>query len=370
MRITEFIHTLHVGGAERLAVDLVICLARRGHQASVVSLHGTGELEPELRDHGIQFLAMEKKTGLDLKPLIQLQRFLREHQIQVLHTHNTHLHHHGVLAARAAGVQAVVNTVHGLVNVPQGQKARMIYKAAALATDRVTTVCQPVQEALGTQLSIPASMVEIVHNGIDPQRFLAAQPRPPDGNVVFGTIGRFVEVKNQCALVEAFAQVHRQRPHTRLRLMGYGPLKGALEATIAALQLGHAVDMVDGGTADGAEFLSQLDVFVMSSLSEGLPVSLLEAMAAARVVIGTPVGAIPEVIQGGKCGWLSESPDAAAMAKVMLQAVDAPNRQELAQRARRHALQHFTLEQMARSYEQLFERVLSATQRDRMAVAG
>jgi len=274
-----------------------------------------------------------------------------------------------VIAARAAGVQAIVNTVHGLVNVPQSTKERLLYKGCALTTDRITTVCEPVQAALQTQLGIPPSRVEIVHNGIDPRRFLTAQPRPEGGKVVFGTIGRFVEVKNQLSLLEAFGRVHARRPNTHLRLMGYGPLKEPLESRIAQLELGRAVDLVDG-TADGAEFLSQLDVFVLSSLSEGLPISLLEAMAAARVVIGTPVGAIPEVITGGKCGWLTRDTDPESLAEAMLAAVDCPDRAAMAIRARRHVLRHFTLDQMARSYEQVFERVLGATARTAAAVAG
>lgn len=358
MRITEFIHTLLRGGAERLAVDLTIRLARRGHDTSVVCLHYTGPLEEELRDNGVEVLCLDKQTGLDLRPLIMLRNFLADRKIDVLHSHNTHLHHHGVVAARSAGVPGIVNTVHGLVNVPTSGRARMIYQAAALTTDRITTVCEPVRQALHQRLSIPDRLVEIARNGIDPERFLTTPPRPDDGTVTFGTIGRFVDVKNHLGLVEGFARLHALRPNTRLRLMGYGPLDEALRAKITELGLSSCVDIVPG-SGDGAKFLESLDVFVLSSLSEGLPMSLLEAMASARPVIGTPVGAMPEVIEGGRCGWLSRSPAPDALRDAMVTAVDTRHRAELGARGRQHVLDQYTLEEMTNQYERLFERVLS-----------
>lgn len=358
MRITEFIHTLLMGGAERLAVDLAVRLARRGHETSVVCLHFTGPLEEELRDNGVEVLCLNKETGLDLKPLIMLRNFLSERRVDIVHSHNTHLHHHGVVAARSAGVTGIVNTVHGLVNVPTSGRAKMIYQAAALTTDRITTVCEPVRKALHQQLSIPARLVEIARNGIEPQKFLSVPARGDDGTVTFGTIGRFVDVKNHLGLVEGFAKLHALRPNTRLRLMGYGPLDEALRAKITELGLSSCVDLVPG-TDDGAKFLASLDVFVLSSLSEGLPMSLLEAMAAGRPVIGTPVGAIPEVIEGGRCGWVSRSPAPDALRDAMVSAVDAPNRAELGTLGRRHVLDQYTLEEMTNQYERLFERVLA-----------
>lgn len=359
MRITEFIHTLAVGGAERLAVDLAIRLARRGHETSVVCLHVTGPLEKELVAAGIETVVLNKRPGLDLRPLIELRRFLFERGVELVHSHNTHLHHHAVVAARSAGVPAIVNTVHGLVNVPRSGRAKLIYQAAALTTDKVTTVCGPVREALQRELSVPPRMVEIARAGIEPDLFLKVTPRPDDGTVIFGTVGRFVDVKNHLGLIDGFAKLHAVRPNTRLRLMGYGPLRDSLRSRIAELGLAACIDLVDG-TSDTAQFLGSLDVFVLSSKSEGLPVSLLEAMAAGRPVIGTPVGAIPEVIQGGRCGWVAEASTPEALRDMLVAATDATNRPELAQRARRHVLAEYTLDQMTTQYERIFERILAA----------
>jgi glycosyltransferase involved in cell wall biosynthesis len=219
--------------------------------------------------------------------------------------------------------------------------------------------CDYVRQALQRNLRYPGAKCSVILNGIPLEGFLArpASPGSRLPRIRFGTIGRLVRAKAYAILIDAFARVCRSAPATELSIYGYGPLDAELGAQIARLGLESRVKL-EGRTGDPAGALQGLDVFVLSSLNEGLPLVILEAMAAGLPVVSTNVGGIPEVV-AKESAWLCPPGNAEALAAAMLQAVECGDLPERGKSSRRLAAASYGLEHMARSYQALYLRLLS-----------
>jgi glycosyltransferase involved in cell wall biosynthesis len=222
----------------------------------------------------------------------------------------------------------------------------------------VIFVCDYVRQGLQPQLHYPPAKCSVILNGVPLEGFLA-QPASPGSRlprIRFGTIGRLVPAKGHSILIESFARVCRSVPGAELSIFGYGSLEGALAAQIARLGLEGKVRL-EGRTDDSPATLRDLDVFVLSSVNEGLPLVILEAMAAGLPIVSTNVGGIPEVLPK-ESGWLCPPGDSDALAGAMLTAVECGDLPERGGFSRRLAGSTYGLEHMARRYEELYRRLL------------
>lgn len=356
MRIVELVNNLDFGGVERQVVDLATSLRARGHEVSIVCLRGRGTLADEVELQGIAVYPLEKPEGPDLGALVRLVRHLRASGAEVVHSHNPLVHHYAVIGGRLAGVGVVVNTIHGLGNLAQRTGlAERLYSLMCRFSSRIVAVCPMALREFRAGGVIPASRLVAINNGIPLAKLLDIPPRQDDGAVVFGIVGRLVPVKDHQSLLHAFALLRAKRPATRLAILGDGPLRAELEALAQRLGIADAVRF-QGYSADVAGFLASVDVSVICSTSEGLPLSVLEAMAAARPIVGTAVGGIPDLIEGGDCGWLCPPGDSAALAGALCAAADAgiPDLRARGESGRRHAAESYSLERMTLEYETLF----------------
>lgn len=360
MRILQLINTLEQGGAEQIISALSIQLRARGHEVCLVCMRDKGFMPVPQEDFdaaGVQVDALNKQDGLSWRALQELASYARARRIQVIHTHNPLVHHYGVAAARLAGTPAVINTVHGISTLEMPSWARVLYRACCGVTSRVVSVCRAVDSSLRTQFRLPAHRCAVIPNGIDFHELIQLPPRPPDSNFVFGTMARLVPVKDHASLLSAFASVKAKRPQCRLEILGSGELESSLKNQAVQLGIDSSTNF-RGWSSDISAFLRGVDAFVLSSKSEGLPLTVLEAMAAGRPVIATSVGGVPEIIEAGDCGWLCPPGDIAGLADAMLQAVDSPRLRERGECGRKHAVQRYSEPEMVTSYEQLFAQLL------------
>ena len=357
MRIVELVNNLEIGGAERMVVDLALGLQARGHVLSVICLRGAGPLARLLREAGIEVCTLDKGEGFSLKAARTLARHLRRLQVHVIHTHNPLVHHYGALAARLAGVPVAVNTFHGPGNLTGLGRTQMIFDASCLWSDRIVPCCDAVDLHLRKVTLIARRKLAVIPNGIPLERFRRILPREPDGHFVIGTVGRLVPVKDHASLLKAFALLRREAPQSRLEILGEGPMRATLERTARELGIDQNV-VFHGSSLDVPGFLSRLDTFVLCSLSEGLPLTLVEAMAAGLPVVGTSVGAIPELVRSADCGWLSNPGDPAQLAARLLESLHCKTRVERGLRGRDYAVEHNSIESMTSAYEHLFDKVL------------
>ena len=358
MRIVELVNNLTIGGAERMATDLAVGLSRLGHEVRVVGLRGGGPLVSVLGEAGVEVFCGENANGFNIKALRSLAHYIGDRGADVLHTHNPLTHHYGVLAARMAKVPVVVNTFHGPGNLTGFGRTQIVFEASCLFTDRVVACCQSVEEHVRRVTRVARSKVTMIPNGIALERFLAITPTLSKDDLVFGAVGRLAAVKDQASLIEAFASLLRGRPNCRLEILGEGPLRGALEEKASQFGIADRVTF-HGSSLDVASFLSRLHVFVLCSLSEGLPLTLLEAMAAGLPVVGTDVGEIPELVRAGECGWLCPPGNPEQLAVALSAAAGSDSRLRMGSRGREYVVKRHSISLMVDGYRRLFEQMCS-----------
>lgn len=358
LRIVQFIESLDLGGLERMAVDLAIAQKKAGHNVQVYCLNETGALAAQLDLAGVPVVPLRRAATSSRAALFAMVRRLRSKRPDVVHGHNPGVHHYAALASRVAGVPVCINTRHSAVTSRGVPYQERYFRLVKSLTSHVVFDCDYVRRLLAPRIGYPAGKCSIILNGIPLEAFLA-HPAAPGSHwprIRFGTIGRLVPAKGHSVLIDAFARVCRESPDAELSIFGYGPLETNLAAQIARLGLQNRIRL-EGRTSDSAATLQDLDVFVFSSLNEGLPLVILEAMAAGLPVVSTNVGGIPEVLPPDSA-WLCPPADPDALAAAMLQALECGDLRERGEAARRVAAGNYGLTHMSRQYEELYRRLL------------
>lgn len=264
----------------------------------------------------------------------------------------THAHaHFGTNAAAVAmlsealGGPAYSFTVHG----PEEYDApRALSLGTKVARSKFTVAITSYGRSQLSRWAGPDhwNQIKVVHCGIDPSRFPEPEPLP-EGGPRFVAIGRFVEQKGQLLALDAMATLIKNHPDAHLTLIGDGEMRPQIEARIAALGLGDQITLT--GWVDEVRLLKELQsahALLMPSFAEGLPMVIMEAMAAGRLVIATYIAGIPELVQQGKTGWLVPAGDADALANAMTDMANTPPEQlnEMAQAARIRVLERHNVD--------------------------
>ena len=353
----QLLESLRVGGLETMALNLAIAHRNAGHFSAIYTIFDPGELAVEAQAAGIPVVPFHKEKGFRMDDVFRIARRLRDDRAEVVHTHNSAIHHYGVLAGRIAGVDAIVNTRHGLA-FHSARRQEVYYRATMPLTDAVVFVCQDGQRHYTEKRTVPARKGSVILNGIPVRRFQAFRASPGSARpaVRFGTIGRLVKAKAHHDLIAAFALLAAETADAELHIWGDGELRPALLDDIGRHGLEGRV-RYHGMTQDPAAALQSIDVFVLSSISEGLPLVILEAMAAGLPIVSTRVGGVPEVAPEDTVAWYSPPGDPPSLARAMRCAMDG----DLAAKgaaASRWAEEHFSVEAMQEQYEQLFRRLL------------
>ncbi|HWP35156.1 MAG TPA: glycosyltransferase [Thermodesulfobacteriota bacterium] len=313
------------------------------------------ELARRAHQLGIEVTVLDETrldAGTILRRLIRLFRRLRP---DVVHTHRYKENVLGTLAAAAAGRPAMVRTVHGLVERYRGWARgkmaaywwldRLCMRAAR---QRVVAVSRAMEAEL--RRCLPGVAVCHIPNGIDPAPYAAdgaPVPRPPlpdaAGEPVLGTAGRLVPVKGIELFLHAVHDLSRQGVAVRGLVVGDGPLRPRLEGLARELGLGERV-VFAGHVPDVRPYLAQMDLFVLPSFAEGLPMALLEAMAAGLPVVATDVGGVREVLEPADAGLLVPPGSAGALAAACLALVrDPARRAALGRAAARRVAEAFSI---------------------------
>jgi glycosyltransferase involved in cell wall biosynthesis len=357
VRIVQLVEDLELGGLERLAVDLAVAQKQAGYEVLVYCLYHAGPLAQSVQAAGIPVVPFQKGPGFSMSTVLAMAKRLRADGARVIHGHNPGVHHYAALAARLAGTPVCLNTRHSATTSQGVPYQERYFRWVQPLTAHVVFVCDFVRRELQANLGYPPDKCSVILNGIPLARFLAhpASPGSRRPRIRFGTIGRLVPAKGHGVLIDAFARVQGSAPGAELSIYGYGALQDDLSAHIARLGLDGRVRL-EGRTGDSAAALEELDVFVLSSVNEGLPLAILEAMAAGLPVISTNVGGIPEVLPA-ESAWLCPPGDAGALAAAMLQAVESHDLRERGDAARRLAAASFGLDHMAARYEDLYRRL-------------
>jgi len=298
LRIVHITGCLDMGGQEKLLVEFARHADRDRFDLRFVSLGGRGMLAEELEACNWPVTALDIAPGLHLRLPMRLAKLFRTWQADVVHTHNDRPLIYGAPAARWARVGGVIHTKHGR-STGNSRRQNFLTGLAARLTDHFVCVSADCAQHARTQ-RVPTKRIVTLHNGIDTNRFACTGPSVHGSAVV---VARLCPDKDLNTLLEAVALLVRSAPDFRLEIAGDGPDLAALRMRVEQLQLAEHVRFL-GLVRAVPELLKRARMFVMSSISEGVPLTLLEAMATGLPAIATRVGGIPEVLTEGVTGWL------------------------------------------------------------------
>ncbi|MGC9398865.1 MAG: glycosyltransferase [Anaerolineae bacterium] len=367
INVLLLITELNVGGAERIVAQLASRLPRDRYNVKVACLYDPEAVGADIRAAGIAVIHLDMRSKLDLRAPYRLFRLLREQNIHILHAH---LFHANLLAAtigRLTRIPVIIATRHS-VEIGGGHR-EWINRLVRSSHDAVVTVSREVYEAELRRSGTDPGKLVMIPGGVrlsDFDEIVQASPeRLRDGwgiqpqSYLIGTVGRFVEPKGYPHLLDAMVRIQAHLPDVKALLVGDGVLRPAMEEKAHALGLSDSV-IFTGIRRDVPEILALLDVFVLPSLWEGLPLALLEAMAAGLPVVATRVGGVPEVVVDGVTGLLVPPRDPHALADAILRLLRDPAlRRRMGEAGRARVAAHFSVEQMVRKIEALYEQLLA-----------
>jgi glycosyltransferase involved in cell wall biosynthesis len=362
------------GGAEVHLVTLLLSLSKMQDLEMSVVLFTEGRVAQELRAAGLDVVVIAEDKHNLFVILWKLVKHFREHQFMIVHAHKPKDSFLGGVACRLAGVPYLVRTLHGSWEPFSGFEhfKIKIYEYIDRLSNRylvnaIIAVTQKIHSLL-TQGYLREKVV-CIHNGIDVEALMLSRKglnirKELDiskRTVLLGIVGRLTAVKGHIHLLKAMRILVGKGKDVHLVIAGDGPLRMQLEDLVTEFQIQKNVVFV-GHQSNVSDLIEAMDIFVLPSLNEGIPMVLLEAMALSRPVVASRTGGVPEIIEDGKSGLLVEPGNPMAIAE----AVDSLIRQmgqadQLGRNGRARVSRNFTASIMAEKTAHLYRRLVSSS---------
>jgi glycosyltransferase involved in cell wall biosynthesis len=358
-RVVHVALQLDTGGMEKLLVEFARHANRACFAVRFLCLGSRGPVAHEIEACGWPVTALNIPPGLRPSLVAQLAGLFRRWEVDVVHSHNTKPLLYAAPAARLAGTRRVLHTRHGQ-RFGASRRDTLLFRLAASLADRVVCVSND-SARLSRREGVAVHRIATVWNGIDVRRFGYLGPAALGPAVM---VGRLSPEKDVGTLLRAAACVVRTDPAFRLEIAGDGPCRSELERLACQLELGEKVRFL-GEVKDIPTFLARASLFVLPSLTEGISLTLLEAMARGLPVVATRVGGNPEVVIESETGLLVPPAAPEELAEAMRCLWRDPGRAvAFGQAGRRRIERHFDVRRMVGDYEALY---LNATRTRRIS---
>lgn len=361
MKILHIINSLDCGGLEKFAIDLCVELNKRGHQAEILCLNKGGDLNKVAKDSHLKVTELNKKDGLDINLIFELSKFIRANRFDIIHTHNMAPLIYGTLASRLAFNSNLINTRHG-------RETKTVNPLIWALNQKIVAISNDAKERMLKCNRMNPKKAFVIHNGTELKTFdikLSSEDKLQfkkqlglrDDTLILGNIGRLAKEKDQGTLIKAVKKMVAKKNKVELIIVGDGPLNKELKSLVQELNCAESIKFL-GYRDDISKLLQIIDVFILSSYTEGISLTLLEAMAAGKPIVATKVGGNPEVVDDGKTGILVPCgfPERIESAVMRFYA----NRSlipEFAEAGRKRAYELFSLQNMTDKYEDLYRQI-------------
>jgi glycosyltransferase involved in cell wall biosynthesis len=375
VRILEVINDATVGGGQQHVLSLAEGLDKTIFEVSVACTEN-GPLVDDLRSRGIMVHPVDMKNAAIHPPLFQLSQLLRRNQIEIMHAHGGVAGFWGRLSAALARTPVRFCTLHGIHYLHYSNAVKRglfitLERLLARMTDRIICVAESDRQTGLRKRLFSQDQCTVIRNGIDvpvaetpgkTEQLRKALGIAVDAPII-GTVGRLHRQKGQWILIQAAREIIRVIPNAKVLLVGDGPLRKQLERQSNSLGLDRSILFL-GARRDAIDVIRVFDVFVLPSLWEGLPYSLLEALALERPVVASAVDGIPEVAVHGESGFLVSPGNPRELAQAVIQLLtNKAYAETLGRKGREVVLEGYCLDRMVRETSELYLSSLSTCSR-------
>jgi len=350
LSVLHVVYGFDLSGRSRMIHDLSCRLLAAGHSAAIVSLSQSRGYQQT----DVECVTLGKREGLDPSVVWKLAGMLRRRRADVVHTHGRGAVPYVAAAALLAGRRRWIHTVHR-ADGDRVARAALMGRAMLAGVRVAVAVSEAGRAAFVRENRFPPGRTTVIPNGLDLAAYAAlARERLWPGRPVLGTVANLSRDKDPVTLLRGFAEIRKTFPCARLVIVGDGPEAGAARAEAERLGVAPDVEFL-GFRGDVPRVLAALDVFVLSTRTEGMGIAILEAMAAGVPVVASAVGGVPEVVEDGVTGRLFAAGDAAALRDAVVEILnDRALREGLVGRALVRVRERFSLDRMAGEYSRLY----------------
>jgi glycosyltransferase involved in cell wall biosynthesis len=352
-------------GVENMLVNLAVALSKHGCRCVVAvfcdARFNHTEVGDQARARGLSVEIVNCSGRYDWRAVAAMRTLMNKYRVDVLHTHGYKADLYGCAAAWGRGV-GLVATCHNWPHPSRKMQAYAVLDRLFLRTfDRVVVLSETVSGTL-RRSGLPQRKLQTIANGVEVERFREARPSLKNGSCtanesIVGFVGRLVPGKGVDILLRAAPRIFSRHPNSRFVLVGDGPCRQQLQSLAAHLGIADRV-LFAGMREDMPQVYASIDLLVLPSLCEAMPMCILEAMAAGKPVIATRVGAVPQLIDQDQTGVLIEPGDVMGLSVAVLKLLENPERaRQLGENGRARTIEQFSADSMARRYLQLYSEV-------------
>ncbi len=368
INLLYIIHSLDNGGAETLAIRLAAKLDKNIFNATVCSLSDHGPLREVLEAKKVPYFTLGKREGKDFKIAIQLRNILKQQEVDVIHTHNMGPLLYTYLATLFSNKCKIVHTEH--INMAKefsySTKHLLYNKLLYRRLDGFINIAQHLTREYCSRFDLSHAKVQTIHNSVDPGKVssrhsysLREQLGISSTVPLIGNISALRPQKDHQTLIRAMGKVCEKIPEAVLVIAGEGESRDELVALVEELDLTQNVTFL-GFRSDVDSLLQQFDIFALSSLYEGLPLCILEAMAAGRPIVATDADGTNEIVKDGKTGLLVPLKEPELFADAILSILQNPERSvEMGKTAQKLVRDEHNMDKMISQYERFYQELLS-----------
>jgi glycosyltransferase involved in cell wall biosynthesis len=370
----EKINILHIyqnskiGGVQQQLLSLLKAYNRERFNPIFCCLGPKQEMGKEIEGIGIEFISLNKLRYNRFSPgiVLELHRLMKIKQIHVVRTHRYRSNLYGRLAAFSSGVPVIIASVHDNYRTDKRPNRRIMNRILSKITDKIVAVSEDVKEDIIRYDRIDPSKLQVIPNGIDVERFnpekntsnIRKEFPLEEDDIVIGFIGRIVPAKGLEYLLNALPYLKEEFKSIKLLIIGEGSLVEKLKEKAKKNNIFDNI-LFTGVRRDIPEILASIDIFVMPSTAEGLPNSLLEAMAMGKPVVATEVGGIPELIKNGRSGLLVPPRNPEALATAIKDLITNDQlAAKMGQAARNFVLNNYSIVEIAQKWQTLYLSIL------------
>ena len=359
-----------IGGVEKLLLDMSDKYDSAKFEVSYCNLfcdaQGKGVFPTALRNRGLKFFQINGNTWRDVPSMsIELLRLLKSQRFDIVHLHMLQATIVGGFATKFARGSRVVVTKHYTDDMlKQSSVVKRLDNLFTKRANRIAAISNNVKRDM-VDLGIPEAKIKVIYNGTDIRKFDARAQEKSTFTVgkeadpfLIGTVGSLTERKGHRYLLEAMPAILKKNSNVHLIVIGEGPEKEMLEKLRGELRLESAITML-GFQENVAPILKQMDVYVHPSVHEPFGIAVLEAMAAAKCVVATAVGGVPEIVSPGVTGYLVRAESSRELSSAISATLEErENTLKMGENGRSRVSEMFDIDVTVRGYESLYQEII------------